>query len=230
MFDIFRKNRQPEQVLPKVDPRDLLFGDLPISAWPGSVWAGQREPWTSFVKAREHASAGDTAASINVLRQILEMPNLESRHYLQAWHFLKQMGQQPADDQAKHLYGVVVEVGMENGLDILAAYVDGTARYFNYTGAATIWERPDGSLDVPIETLLVLGQRVANEIGPWEGDRPAPPASGDVRINLLVPSGLHFGQGKFEQLARDSMGGPLIAAATELMQALIAKSQIRRVG
>ena len=137
------------------------------------------------------------------------------------------MGQQPEDDEGKRLYGVVVEVGLENGLDILAAYVDGTARYFNYTGAAIIWERPDGSLDITVETLLVLGQRVANEIGPWDGDRPAAPASGDVRINLLVPSGLHFGQGKFEQLASDGMGGPLIAAATELMQALIAKSQHR---
>ncbi|HKY27110.1 MAG TPA: hypothetical protein VJM12_04110 [Pyrinomonadaceae bacterium] len=196
-----------------------------MSAWPSSVSNDLREPWTSFVKAREHAGAGDRASSTNVLRQILKMPNLESRHYLQAWHFLKQMGQQPADGEGKRLYGVVVEVGTENGLDILAAYVDGTARYFNYTGAAIIWERPDRSLDTTIETLLVLGQRVANEIGPWDGDRPAAPASGDVRINLLVPSGLHFGQGRFEQLASDGMGGPLIAAATELMRALIAKSQ-----
>ena len=225
---MFRNKRQQEQVPPKIDPRDLLFGDAPMSAWPSSVSTDQREPWTSFVKARDQASAGNTVAATKVLYQILEMPNLESRHYLQAWHFLRQMGQQPPDDQAKRLYGVVVEVGMENGLDILAAYVDGTARYFNYTGAAIIWERPDGSLDTLIEALLVLGQRVANEIGPWEGDRPAAPASGQVRINLLVPSGLHFGQGQFEQLARDSMGGPLIAAATELMQALIAKSQNRR--
>jgi hypothetical protein len=198
-----------------------------MSAWPSSVSNQLGEPWTSFVKAREHAGAGNSASSTNVLRQILKMPNLESRHYLQAWHFLKQMGQQPEDGEGKRLYGVVVEVGMENGLDILAAYVDGTARYFNYTGAAIIWERPDDSLDTTIETLLVLGQRVANEIGPWDGDRPAAPASGDVRINLLLPSGLHFGQGTFEQLASDGMGGPLIAAATELMQALIAKSQNR---
>jgi len=228
MFEIFRKNRQPEPPLPNVDPRDLLFGDAPMSAWPGYVLNGQREPWASFVKAREQASAGNTAAATNVLHQIIRMPNLESRHYLQAWHFLKQIGQQPSGSEAKRLYGVVVEVGMENGLDILAAYVDGTARYFNYTGAAIIWERPDGSLDVPIETLLVLGQRVVNEIGPWEGDRPPAPPSGDVRINLLVPSGLHFGQGKFQELVRDNMGGPLIAAATELMQTLIATSQNRR--
>ena len=136
MFDIFKKKRPPDQLPPRIEPRDLLFGDLPMSAWPGSESSGQREPWTSFVKAREHASAGNTDAATKVLRQILKMQNLESRHYLQAWDFLRQMGQQPEDGEAKWLYGVVVEVGMENGLDILAAYVDGTARYFNYRSQA----------------------------------------------------------------------------------------------
>lgn len=208
-----------------VDSRDILFGDAPMSAWPGSESMEQGEPWTSFVNARQQANAGDTTSATKVLNQILEMRDLESRHYLQAWHFLKQMGQQPPDDEAKRLYGVVVEVGLDDGLDILAAYVDGTARYFNYSGAAIIWERPDASLDAPLETLMKLAQRVVNEIGSWDGDRPPVPAAGDVRINFLVPAGLHFGQGKFEDLARDSRGGPLIAAATELMQALIARSE-----
>jgi hypothetical protein len=49
-----------------------------------------------------------------------------------------------------------------------------------------------------------------------------------VRINLLTPSGLHFGQGAFEVLASDPMGGPVIGSATRLMQELIAKSQERK--
>ena len=76
MFEIFRKNRQPEPPLPKVDPRDLLFGDAPMSAWPGYVSNAQRQPWTSFVKALEHVSAGNAIAAIYVLHQILKMPNL----------------------------------------------------------------------------------------------------------------------------------------------------------
>lgn len=125
------------------------------------------------------------------------------------------------------MYGVVVEVTLQNGLDLLAAYADGTARYFNWSGAGVVWERPDNSLDQSIKTLLELGQHVVNEIGPWEGERPPAPSEGYVRINLLVPSGLHFGYGLFEQLEADSLGGPLIAAATRLMQALIAKSERR---
>lgn len=221
MFDIFRNKPEPQ-----FTARDFLFGDMPFSEWPNTSSKQQgHEPWRSFVKAREQRDAGNTTASITTLRQILSMPQLESRHYIQAWHFLREMGVSPADNEAKQLYGVVVEVSMKNGLDMVAAYSDGTARYFNYTGAAIIWERPDNSLDPKIKTLLERGQQVLNEIGPWEGQRPPEPQQDQVRINLLAPAGLHFGQGSFEQLEHDNMGGPMIGAATQLMQALIARSE-----
>jgi hypothetical protein len=37
---------------------------------------------------------------------------------------------------------------------------------------------------------------------------------------LLTPSGLHFGEGPMDVLARDALGGPLVAAATVLMRGL----------
>jgi hypothetical protein len=121
----------------------------------------------------------------------------------------------------KQVWGVVVEVGLQGGLDLLAAYADHTARYYNYSGAGVVWDHPDA----PIDALLACGQTICDRIGPWEGARPAPPPNGQVRINLLTPSGLHFGQGPFELLSQDSLGGPALAAATALMQGLIAKTQ-----
>jgi hypothetical protein len=56
--------------------------------------------------------------------------------------------------------------------------------------------------------------------------RPAAPPTGQVRINLLVPSGLHFGQGPLDALSRDPLGGPVIAAEMQLMQGLIDKSEV----
>ena len=67
-------------------------------------------------------------------------------------------------------------------------------------------------------------------ISPWEGVRPDAPPTGQVRISMLVPSGLHFGQAPFEVLIQDQMGGPVIAAAMQLMQTLIAKSEQCRSG
>ena len=198
---------------------------MPFSGWPGaSSTAQDAEPWLSFVQARSQLGAGHQEAAKQALRRVLAMPALESRHYLQAWHFLRGLGEQPPAGEAKRLYGVVVEVALESGLDIVAAYADGTARYFNYTGAGVVWERPDDSLERTIGALLDAGREVVEKIGPWEEARPSAPPAGQVRINLLAPGGLHFGQGGFDVLASDPMGGPVIAAATRLMQELIART------
>jgi len=219
-------SNQSNDTLQQPAIREVLFGDLPLSQWPNeSATNVDGEPWLSFVRARDQLNSGDKENSKQTLRQILVMPDLESRHYLQAWHFLRELGESPSDGEAKRLYGVVVEVALDEGLDIVAAYADHTARYFNYSGAAIVWERADESLDPAIDSLLDAGRVVADKIGPWEGTRPAAPPTGQVRISMLVPNGLHFGQGPLEALSGDPLGGPVIAAAMQLMQSLIAKSE-----
>jgi len=200
--------------------RDLLFGDLPFDAWP-SDGGLSAEPWATFVSARRHRDAGETDAAKNSLHKILAMKDLESRHYLQAWHFLRSLGEEPGADAAKQLYGMVVEVALDEGVDIVAAYEDHSARYYNYSGAGIVWEHPNDSVNSAIDNLLSAGREILERIGPWEGERPPAPARGEVRINLLASSGLHFGQGPYEVLTKDPMGGPVIAAALGLMQSLI---------
>ncbi|UOQ72993.1 hypothetical protein [Hymenobacter cellulosilyticus] len=46
-----------------------------------------------------------------------------------------------------------------------------------------------------------------------------------MRLNLLTPSGLHFGQAPFDTLWQDALGGPVLVAAQQLMQALIVKHE-----
>jgi hypothetical protein len=150
------------------------------------------------------------------------MPELESRHYLQAYHFLRELGVNAPAESTKDVLGVVVEIGMQKGLDLVAAYADRHARYYNYSGAGVVWERGSSRLDVPIDDLLGLGRAVVQAIGPWKGVRPPAPQKGQARINLLTPSGLHFGQGPLDSLAKDRLGGPVIASAFRLMQELIA--------
>jgi hypothetical protein len=209
------------------EPRDLLFGDLPSSEWPRGEGA-RGEPWGSFVEARRLLQEGGTAKAVETLQRILAMPDLESRHYLQAWHHLRSVGVQPSAEDGKRVYGVVVEVSLEQGLDIVAAYADLSARYFNYSGSSVIWDRPNPSLDEAVQRLLEAGRAVVKRIGPWEEARPPAPKKGDARISFLTPSGLHFGQAKLEQLSRDPLGGPVIARAIQLMKALIAKTQPAR--
>lgn len=212
----FSKKEKPSQ---PIKIRDTLFGDRPISEW-GKHADPNPEPWASFVQVREYLDAKNKASAIETLKRITDMTNLESRHYLQAWHFLRQLGVNPPDDKAKVVYGMVVEVGMEKGTDILAAYADYTARYYNFSGAGVVWERPDHSLDAEVDALIKAGQAVVEHIGPWDQARPVEPPAGYARMNMLTPSGLHFGYGPFNALANDPMGKSIIYLATKLMQSL----------
>jgi hypothetical protein len=149
------------------------------------------------------------------------MDGLESRIYLQAWHFLRQLKVEPPEQIAQHLYGVVVEVGLDTGLEVVAAYTDLSARYLNYTGSVIIWEPMEGEIEAAIHALLDAARSVVPKIGPWEGERRPAPPKGHGRISMLTPSGIHFGEGRMDVLAADPMGGPMIAAATNLLTALV---------
>ncbi len=202
--------------------RETLFGDMAWAPWSAR---GADDPWKSFREAREAHETGDKASAVKQLRGVLAMPALESRHYLQAWTFLRQLGETPADDEARHVYGAVIEVGMPGGLDLLAAYEDGSARYWNFSGAGIIWDKSDDlTVKQAIADVLERAERVIGQIGPWKGPRPPAPVKGIARLNILAPLGLHFGQAAVAELAKDDLGGPMFLAATQLMKLLVSKS------
>ncbi|MBC7850690.1 MAG: hypothetical protein H7Y31_13195 [Chitinophagaceae bacterium] len=159
-------------------------------------------------------SKNPSAAELEVL---VADKNLESRLQLLAYRELSKFGV-PA--KRKELMGVVIEVGLDGGLDTLAAYRDGTARYINHSEKIIIWDSRTSVSDRLIEQLFEESQKVLQHIGPWTGARLAPPTLGDVRLSFLVSDGLYFGQGPFDALAADVMGGPVINAATQLMSYL----------
>ena len=93
-----------------------------------------------------------------------------------------------------------------------------------------MWEAEDTEIGQLMHVLIRAGQRIADAIGVWEGPRRAAPGPDHVRINMLTASGLHFGEGPFDDLSGDAMGGPTIAAAMRLMKALIARTQPKDEG
>lgn len=198
--------------------RDLLFGDLPLEQWLGEPDAGP--PWSDFRAAHALLASGKAGPAREILQRIAGAANLEPRHTLQAWHALRELGVQPSVAHAKDVLGVVVDVGMDGGLDTLAAYADRTARYYNHSGAAIVWERPGPQLDNPINALLAEARFLVRKIGPWNNARPAPPRPDHVQIQLLTPSGLHFGLAPMHVMQRDPIGGPTFAAAANLLAAI----------
>jgi len=215
MFGLFKKARPPSLAV-----RDTLFGDLPLEDWGADHSATSPAPWSLFARSRDCLRDGRTDEAIAIWREIVGTPALESRHYLQAWSFLRRHGVPPPPDLARRVMGVVVEVGMPRGLDLLAAFEDHSARYYNFSGSAVVWEHPDARFDRDIDELLTAAVNVVSKIGPWDKPRLGPPQAGVARLNFLTPSGLYFGQGPLQALQQDAVAAPVVGAALHVLEAL----------
>lgn len=225
MFNFFKKKEKTQPSAPPIAAiRDTLFGDMPIAQWAKDLDAAA-EPWASFAQARKCLEAGEQASAIPVLQAITEMRVLEPRHYLQAWHFLRQMGVNPPPEKAKLVYGVIIETSYPSGVDLLAVYANFAVRYFPPNGGGYIWERPDQSLDAEVQALFRAAQAVANQIGPWEAERPGLPETHNLRLNMLTPSGNHFGYGGIKTMHTEPMGKSVLDPARQLIAKLTSKAK-----
>jgi hypothetical protein len=226
LFSLFKKKPEPA---PTPAVREVLFGDVPVLDWPRADSPVRTQgAWALFAAAQEAYQRHDTAAAVASLQQVLALPDLEPRHHLQAWHFLRLLGVQPPPTETKRVLGVVVEVALPEGLDLVAAYPNNSARYYNFSGAGVVWERDVDLEGGPIQALLAAAEPVAAAIGPWLDARPAAPPAGMVRLNILTPSGLHFGQGDINVFFQEPLAAPALAQAYALMQALMAVDSASR--
>jgi len=181
-----------------------LFCDIP-EGYQSTAASNTEYPWDILLS--------DKSSEV-LLLAVATDDTLESRVKLLACRKLAAMGHHIAQ---KELLGVVIEVGLEKGLDVIAAFKDGTARYINQSGKMIIWEAATAESATLINHLFNESTTVVSKIGPWNDKRLPAPAAGYVRLNFLVSDGLYFGQGPFDVLAADAMGGPVIEAALQLM-------------
>jgi len=202
------------------DLRELLFGDVPIESWAGT---SNEPPWTHFQDAEHAMARADVPAAEAALHAVLDTPELESRQYLQAWSCLRQLDRDALTARPERLFGVVLDVPLEQGYDTLAAYDDHTARYLNQAGGAIIWHADGGAMDALVDTLLTAARPLIATVSVWESARP-PLTAGSARLSLLTAEGLHLTDGSFEQLTADSATGPVFTAGVALMSALIDRS------
>ncbi len=119
---------------------------------------------------------------------------------------------------SKRLLGVIVEVPLQNGLDVLAAFSEGGVRYLNQSGKVVIFEGQGNPVEDLAKELVSASQPIVNKIGPWDKQRLPPPKTGNVRITFLVSDGLYFGEGPFGVMQQDQLAGPVLSKATQLLQ------------
>ena len=152
----------------------------------------------------------------NELEIIASDMSIDPRTRLLAFNRLRANG---LTKPGKEVLGVVVEVGLDLGLDALGVFPNGTVRYFNQSGRLVIWEHTDdGTVNSLSRQLIDESRDIVNRIGPWEQPRRPHPPFGMTRITFLVSDGLYFGEGPTNTFFEDPLAKPALETATRLMQ------------
>jgi hypothetical protein len=154
-------------------------------------------------------------------QKIIDDTNSDSRLKVLAYNRQLSKGHKP---KKKELLGVIIEVGLDDGLDVLASFNDGTARYINQTGKMIIWQTTDETSNKLSQDLFSKSQGILKQIGPWDKPRRSYPTKGIARITFLVSDGLYFGEGPIDILFNDPLASPALTSGTELMRYLTQKA------
>jgi hypothetical protein len=219
IFNFFKKS--PTQVITSTDPYkesstnliyNLLFCDN-IELYKDNTKPPYTYPFDILFS--ETSTTSD-------LQKIIDNSSSDARLKVLSYNRQLASGNKPSK---KELLAVIVEVGLDNGLDALASFNDGTARYINQTGKIIVWETTtDKKSNELTKDLFFKSQNVVNQIGAWDKPRRPAPTKGNVRITFLVSDGLYFGEGPIDVLFNDPMAGPALTSATYLMKYLTEKS------
>ena len=145
----------------------------------------------------------------------------ESRVRMLAFNALRAAGR--TVPKREHL-GTIIEVRLPTGLDTLAVFADGSARYINQSGKISIVEGTPNAFDREIMMVIETSKPIIAAIGPWDKERLPAPKQGNIRMTFLVSDGLYFGEGPMDAMQRERMAAPLISAATALLLKLVEKT------
>jgi hypothetical protein len=107
---------------------------------------GRSGPVQSIADAQRLVEEGKAKEAIAHLRSVLDSPVLETRIQLWVWSALRELGEKPEGRPAFEVLGAVLEMPSGGAYDTLAGYVDGSARYLNFSGKAIFWNVPDAAI------------------------------------------------------------------------------------
>ncbi len=153
-----------------------------------------------------------------VVRAIADDRDEESRVRMLAYNWLHENAQ-PVPP--KETLGVVIEVPLEQGLDVLAAYADGTVRYINHMGSISVYESHPAEIAAQAKEIVETAQGMVKQQPVGTRRRQAPPSLGDVRLTALVSDGLYVGQGAFEAIATGKQTAPVLQGAQKLLDLIV---------
>ncbi len=208
LFDIFKKSSEPYNDHSTNEFYQLLFCDnLDLFNKNHS----EVYPWNILFSKPVNETE---------LQKIINDDGAEARVKVLAYNKLFETKQKI---NKKELLGVIVEVGFDKGVDVLASYKDGTARYINQSGKIIVWETTDETSNALTIELFKNSETIVSNIGPWDKARRLPPTKGNARITFLVSDGLYFGEAPIKTLFKDPLASPALTTAAAFVKYLTDK-------
>jgi len=177
--------------------------------------------WMLLSKSAEHMRQGEVERAAEVLLEVVANPKMETRILLWSWAALRCLGSQPKSPQVDDIKGVVIQVPMESGVDVLAAYADGTARYVNHGGKVIVWEITDATIAAIIRKLLESCTALRGVVVGASANHSIKDL---VRVTLLTFNGNRFAEVSTQSLASSPIN-QVLSVGAELMAHLIKRSE-----
>jgi len=205
IFNLFKRKEKSNIVVLNDKLYNSLFADRP----------------NDFVNMKEHKAISwiyeNRTPTIDELEITANDDSVESRIKFLSLYTALTLG---LKINKKIYFGTIIEVPMNGGYDVLAYYSDKTARYYNYSGAAIIYEGGKTNIDNSIEKANSFAIQVCNILEPWEKERLPRPKGDIFRISFLASDGLYFGNSSINTLGKDQSISTLFTNSAEVMKAL----------
>lgn len=205
LWDMFKKSAEPYKDSSINQIYNLLFCDN-LDLYKTQTLSNY--PWDVLFS--------DTSTALD-LQKVVDDRNVETRVKILACNRQTAIGYKI---EKKEVLAVIVEVALNNGLDVLASYEDGRARYINQSGKIIVWETTTETSEALTTQLFKDAVNIVRNIGPWDKPRRPYPEKGNARITILTSGEFYFGEGPQDLFFNDSMAGPTLTSAAHLMRYL----------
>jgi len=197
------------------DPiRQMLFASQSLKEQVSQMHLdGSPGAFQTIADASKLVEAGKKGEAVARLRRVLDLPQLETRIQLWVWSALRELGEKPDPKFALEVLGVIIEMPSGGGYDTLAAYIDGSARYLNFSGRAIFWDAQDAAIKSLCQAFVDSTIPASNRAKPRTS--LSLPKRG-AQVTLLTRSGLYVITAPPE---------PLAAAGAALMLELMKRAK-----
>ncbi len=145
----------------------------------------------------------------------------ESRVRFAAYSELRNENKMPQNTNPNEILGFVMEVGVDDDkVDRIAAYTDGSARYFGFDGTMIMWDQRAATVEQTILSIMENAKTVFADISLWRGTYFENLKKGNIRFNVLTPNGYKIIEGEFGLVAKIHKFQMLLKPSMQLIQLL----------